>query len=468
MAFQHHPLCFSLDAQPAATRNWEYGLRQRIRSWWFDMQQGLWFFPSLMTCAAVVLAFAMLALDRGAFAQRQIQSRWFFEGGAEGARGVLTTIAGTMITVATTVFSITIVTLQLGASQLSPRILRGFTADRGNQLVLGTFIATFAYTLLVLRTVQSESADRQVFVPAASVSLAMLLALTAIGSLIYFFHHATRTIQASVVIERTVEDTFGLIEARLAQDTEPDKTVVSEVVPGDDQVNVSAGRSGYVTSIDIEALLDVATTFGLVISVSSSIGSHVLSTTSLAAFPSASLHHLSGEDRESLERMIRQAFEVEIERTLEHDLRLGFRQISDMAVKALSPGINDSAIATTCVDRLGEVLSRARHLRCESRFWPTTDGQGGVHATSIGLQDIVDECLPQIRHYGAGDVVVMLHLLGVLREIARDAGAGSGGLIAAQVRLIVEEATATLILPADRQAIHEAARWAEQGEAPVS
>jgi uncharacterized membrane protein len=151
-----------------------------------------------------------------------------------------------MITVATTVFSITIVTLQLGASQLSPRILRGFTADRGNQLVLGTFIATFAYTLLVLRTVQSESADRQVFVPAASVSLAMLLALTAIGSLIYFFHHATRTIQASVVIERTVEDTFGLIEARLAQDTEPDKTVVSEVVPGDDQVNVSAGRSGYV------------------------------------------------------------------------------------------------------------------------------------------------------------------------------------------------------------------------------
>src|SRR5688572_5827070 len=108
-----------------------------------------------MTLAAAVLAFTMIWLDQEVLADRNISSWWVFEGGAEGARGVLTAIAGTMITVATTVFSITIVALQLGASQFSPRILRGFTRDRGNQLVLGTFIATFVYTLLVLRTVQS-------------------------------------------------------------------------------------------------------------------------------------------------------------------------------------------------------------------------------------------------------------------------------------------------------------------------
>ncbi|MBA2468951.1 MAG: DUF2254 domain-containing protein, partial [Chloroflexia bacterium] len=174
-------------------------MRQRFRTWWFDLQYTLWFVPSLMTLTAVVLAFVMLRLDREALAEEEIHRWWFFEAGAEGARGVLSTIAGTMITVATTAFSITIVALQLGSSQFSPRILRGFTRDRGNQLVLGIFIATFAYTVLVLRSIRSESADFEVFVPSASVSLAILLAFAAIGSLIYFFHHAARAIQASVV-----------------------------------------------------------------------------------------------------------------------------------------------------------------------------------------------------------------------------------------------------------------------------
>ncbi len=133
---------------------------QRLSSWWFSLQDTLWFIPAIMTTGAVILAIGAVQFDQHEVLGRHVRTWWLFGGGAEGARGVLSTIAGTMMTVATTAFSITIVALQLGSSQFSPRILRGFTGDRGNQLVLGAFIATFVYSLLVLRSVRSETADR--------------------------------------------------------------------------------------------------------------------------------------------------------------------------------------------------------------------------------------------------------------------------------------------------------------------
>ncbi len=438
---------------------------QRMRSWWFDLQQGLWFVPSVMTAVAAILAFVMIRLDEEVLADRNLQSWWFFEGGAEGARGVLTAIAGTMITVATTVFSITIVALQLGASQFSPRILRGFTRDRGNQLVLGIFIATFVYTLLVLRTVQSESADLRVFVPATSVTLAMLLAFTAIGSLIFYFHHATRTIQASVVIDRAANDTLTLIDARLGQAARADTTAVaaSETVTHEDLLEVAAGRSGYITAIDTDALLELAGKHQILITIGAHVGAHVLSSTSLATTPQASLSSFSDAHRDRITQQIRKAFEIEIERTLENDVLLGFRQLADIAVKALSPGINDPTTAVTCIDRLGEALLQARHFRRETAYRGGSDGQGGIRQTSIGFADIVGECLPQIRHYAAGDVVVVCHLLHVLQDVqavADNANTDATDVLAHQARLIVEEANETLTVAADRYQVREAGHWA--------
>ncbi|MBA3276797.1 MAG: DUF2254 domain-containing protein, partial [Chloroflexia bacterium] len=396
-------------------------MRQRFRSWWFDLQYTLWFVPSLMTLAAVVLAFVMIRLDREVLADADIHRRWLFEGGAEGARGVLSTIAGTMITVATTAFSITIVALQLGSSQFSPRILRGFTRDRGNQLVLGIFIATFAYAVLVLRSIRSESSDSEVFVPSAAVSLAILLAFAAIGSLIFFFHHATRAIQASVVIERAVQDTFKLIDARLTRDAEEDGTVAASASAGGDTIAIVAGDSGYLISIDLDTLLDIAESHGLVLTVFPQVGDHLLSITSLAAIPAPGVESLSPDDRGVLEKEVRKAFRIDMERTVEHDLLLGFRQLSDIAVKALSPGINDPTTASLCIDRIGEALTRVRGLRADTRFRAAPGGTGGVCYTVIGLDDILNECIPQIRHFGAGDVLVGERLLTVLGAVAAGA-----------------------------------------------
>lgn len=437
----------------------------RVKSWWFGLQYTLWFIPAIMTIVALLLANLTLYVDRQAVTGEGFHAWWVFEGGAEGARGVLSTIAGTMITVATTAFSITIVAIQLGSSQYSPRILHGFTGDRGNQLVLGTFIATFAYTVLVLRSVRSETADQVVFVPALSVTVSIVLAFVAIGSLIYFFHHATRTIQASAVIERAAEDTFGLIDDRLSDGNERTDEGVIETVERHDMVPFLSRKSGYVSAIDVGRLAEVGSKHGVVISLPVQVGMHLLSNTPVAQIPNSSLANMEDNDRESLGAAIRAAISIGMERTLEHDLLLGFRQLSDIAVKALSPGINDPTTAVTAIDRMGEALLRVRETSSTTVFQWGSQKTGGVRFETIGLQNVLDESIPQIRHFGASDVMVMMHLLKVLGMIADGASTETKVLLEDQAQAVVDESTATLTLAADQARVRQAAKWmAREGE----
>lgn len=434
-------------------------MRQRFRSWWFDLQSTLWFIPAIMTSVATVLALALLRLDQRVLNGHEITTWWLFEGGAEGARGVLSTIAGTMITVVTTAFSITIVALQLASTQFSPRILKSFTSDRGNQLVLGMFIATFAYTVVVLRAVRSELSDQVAFVPSMSVTVAILLAFAAIGSLIYFFHHASRAIQASVVIERAAQDTFTLIAASQHQEEEWQGEGVASVVPRDDIIEIAAKRSGYITSIDTTCLLNIAGEHGVLLSLVVQVGDHLLSNTTLVTVPTASVRHMTEDAHDAIENSVRKAFDIDMERTLEFDILLGFRQLADIAIKALSPGINDPTTATTAIDRLGEALLRARDFRAETRFQPAPSGQGGLRQTTIGLGQMLDQCLPQIRHYGAADVIVITHLLRVVGEVAKGADAGTHDLLMNHAQIILDRSAEVVSLPADRQRLREAAAW---------
>ncbi|HEY9737247.1 MAG TPA: DUF2254 domain-containing protein, partial [Trichocoleus sp.] len=162
-----------------------------------------WFVPTVMAASAIALAFGLVALDRTTPQDLEGLS-WIYQGGADGARAVLSAIAGSMVTVAATAFSITIVALQLASSNYGPRLLRNFMQDRGNQVVLGTFIATFIYCLLVLRTIRGE--DYQLFVPQVSVTVGVMLAILSIGVLIYFIHHASTIIQVSHIIAEVSHD----------------------------------------------------------------------------------------------------------------------------------------------------------------------------------------------------------------------------------------------------------------------
>ena len=435
----------------------------RLSSWWYSLQDTLWFIPGLMTAGAMILSIVMLQFDRTVLPAQRLHTWWLFEGGAEGARGVLSAIAGTMMTVATTAFSITIVAVQLGSSQFSPRILRGFTGDRGNQLVLGAFIATFAYSLLVLRSVRTATSDGQIFVPSASVSLAIVLALVSIGSLIYFFHHATRGIQASVIIERAATDTFGLIKQAL--DAEAEQTGAHPDLPGGrPMVEVLANKSGYITGRNTEALFHLADEFGGTLVVHVAIGDHLFTGTKLASLFAMSDVDTAevSDDLDKIEQKVQSAFTIDMERSLEQDVRLGFRQLADIAVKALSPGINDPTTATICIDRLGEALVRSRGIFNGFQSRSKDDGHSRLLWPQPGFEAFLGTSVQQIRHFGASDATVMAHLLHTLGVLADGADSETRDNIVAQANATLEEAMLTIEIPIDRARVRSSAEWMAQ------
>ncbi|MGP1388031.1 MAG: DUF2254 domain-containing protein, partial [Thainema sp.] len=158
---------------------------------WNSLRFSYWFLPSLMAIGGVGLALIALTIDQTDVVQTDTLS-WLYQGGPDGARALLSAVAGSMMTVAATAFSITIVALQLAAANFGPRLLRNFMKDQGNQIVLGTFIATFLYCLMVLRKVYGE--DYEAFVPHISVTVGIMLSFASISVLIYFIHHASTII----------------------------------------------------------------------------------------------------------------------------------------------------------------------------------------------------------------------------------------------------------------------------------
>lgn len=183
---------------------------QALRTLWLALKDSLWFVPALMVCSAVAAAVVLIELQT--VPDTDLAQRWprLLGAGAEGARGMLSAIATSMITVAGVVFSITIVALSMAARQYSPRVLRNFVADRPTQVVLGAFVAVFAYCLVVLRTIRGP--DEGAFVPSFAVLGGVVLAFCAVGLLIYFIHHLALEIQMSSIVSRIGHDTRRTID----------------------------------------------------------------------------------------------------------------------------------------------------------------------------------------------------------------------------------------------------------------
>lgn len=434
---------------------WEWIDRKRD-----ELGDTLWLVPSICTVVAVILAFGLVRLDESAdLGDRATSSPWLFGGGAEGARGVLSAIAGTMIAVAATVFSITILTLQLASSQFTPRVLRHFTGDRGVQLVLGVFIGTFTYALMVMRSVHSEAEDRVRFVPVVSVSVGVLLALVAIGMLIYQIHHVARMIQAAVVVDRaareTIEEIGKLDHPRGGSGDGRTSIADPGAWPSAMEAGtwVAADRGGYVMAVDVDGLLSWAAEHDAAIRVAPARGSFVTPGEKMLLVVPA--RELSEKDQE----VLRGAVALGLERTMRGDPAFGVRQLSDIAIKALSPGINDPTTAQACIDRLGEVVARAAASGSVGDRTHLRDGVR-LHVAGTGFDELVGIAFAQIRHYGAADATVMRHLVATLGTVAGLVDPGLHGALAREAGLAVESAREKIAIPEDVARIEAAAAWA--------
>ena len=238
-------------------------LRTLLLHYWDRLRSSFWFVPASMACLAVALALSAVELDGSVNDEWLQQLSWSYSGGAEGASLLLNTVAGSMIAIAGTVFSMTLVALSLASSQLGPRMLRNFMRDTTNQVVLGTFVATFLYCLLVLRTIRrGEEVD---FVPHLSVTIGMLLAIISVGVLIYFIHHISVSIQADQVVARVGRELDDAIDRLYPGDIGKPASKVMASGEADlpeafvrNAKPVGSTEDGYLQLIDADTLINLA------------------------------------------------------------------------------------------------------------------------------------------------------------------------------------------------------------------
>ncbi|MBE0536026.1 MAG: DUF2254 domain-containing protein [Phycisphaerae bacterium] len=394
-------------------------MKTRLRNMWELVRTSLWFTPALMVSSAIVLSVALVTADEMLDVDPHDVFAFVYNVGPDGAREVLSTIAGSIMTVAGVAFSVTIVALTLASSQFGPHVLRNFMKDKGNQFVLGTFIATFIYCLLVLRTIHTVGDSD--FVPAIAVTFAMVLAIVNVGVLIFFVHHISVAIQADTVISsifhELVEDLHRLFPEELGEEPpENENNAAPQPIPEDwpqaDYVN--APRSGYLQAIDSENLMETARKHDLLLYLRYRPGDYIAAGSSLATVR-------CGEklDRHLAESMAK-SFIVGSQRTPEQDAEFGIHQLVEVAVRALSPSINSPYTAITCVDRLGSVLCFLTRSEFPSSCRYDDDGQLRVIARPMTFSGITNAAFDQIRQYGRTSVAVTVRLLETLRRVAAE------------------------------------------------
>lgn len=393
------------------------GMKTRLFHLLDRFRSSYWFLPSLLSILAGAAAVAAVRVDV-ALADVPLGSfTWIRTAGAEGARAVLGTVAGSMITIAGVVFSITIVALSLASSQFGPRLLANFMRDRGNQLVLGTFIATFIYCLVVLRSV--SAVEERTFVPHFSVMIAVGLAFASVGVLIYFMHHASTSIQAAHVISLVGEDLDEVVrkyfpERNGERDAEPPGA--GEPPDGFREASepVAATGGGYVQTIDLEGLTELASKHGLVVRLLRRQGQFVTAGSPLALVAPAP----ESDDAGDLGRKINHAFLYGDERTVSEDPEFAIEQLVEVAVRALSPGVNDPFTAVRCIDRLGASLGLIARRRLPSFCRLDPDGNPRVYERRLNYSGICEAAFNQIRQYGGSSVAVTLRLLECIAALA--------------------------------------------------
>lgn len=434
-------------------------MRVRLLGWLDRLGSSYWFLPTLMALGALALSLVTLAIDRAVGPARlPLFASLAGMNQPDGARALLSTVAGSLITVAGVVFSMTLVGLSLATQHFGPRLVGNFMRDRGNQLVLGTFIATFLYCLMVLRTVRSADTQLGVtaFVPHLSVAVALALTLASLGVLIYFIHHTAESVQVSFVLARVGRALTQQILAfpeleREALDRPNGRSASAatrtatagerpELPEGFEReaVSLRAQRTGYVQAIDMEGLVGLAREHDAVVRLHHPPGSFLMLDGPLAdVFPAAAGEGLSGR--------VDGYYVLGAVRTPAQDPYFLFDQMLEVALRALSPGVNDPFTAMACIDRIADAVNLLARRELPSPYQTDDDGALRVIYPRPEIGELVSHLFGELRAYASGDPMVAQHLAVTLRHL--QASTVSRALERAadsEVRRLLESAVARL------------------------
>ncbi|WP_260924505.1 DUF2254 domain-containing protein [Novosphingobium sp. 9] len=416
-----------------------------LRSNWFAIRASYWFYPALFAIAALVLAQVLVHADRVGAAEWISRTPWLTPARPDGASNMLSVLASAMIGIASTVFSITIAAVAYVSGTYGPRLLTNFMEDRGNQLSLATFVGTFVYAICVLRAVRAEDeqapsmADAAAthlpgFVPQLSLLVGFALMIVAVGVLVYFLHHVPSSIRINTVLENIGERLMREIAARFPHEgaMEPQPLVPRRGLA------VRAKTAGYIRLIELGALADIAGRKGLHVQVRQRVGDFV--------HPGIPLLEVEGHDLdEQTALQMRGCFAFGGARTPEQDLEFSIDELVEIALRALSPAVNDPFTAITATHWLSATTAEfgRRNLRIEE--WHNEDGNCPVELPPADFAHFLERGFIAARTSFASTrqtaLVAMESLAGVAQQVA---GAERRARVIAEIEMLASQAIETL------------------------
>ncbi len=410
----------------------------RLLTFWYAVRSSLWALPLAVVIVAAGLAYAALTV------RLDVGHVWFlFSGSGKQAPQFLSSLMTAMITMATLAISITMVVLTLAAQQLGPRLIRNFMASRRTQASLGLFIGTVVYLVLVLR----DAYGARHSVPNLAVTGGTLLVLVCVITLLLFVHHLAR----SIVADNIIEDVGRELDANIAR-LLPDKDAERTPRPRGEGKPVPLAAGGYVQAIDYDGIATAAAEADAVVTLSLRAGQHRI-TGALAAT-------VTPADRagDALCASIREGVVVGAERTTVQDLEFSIRQLVEVALRALSPGINDIYTALAVINRLTLSIRNIMTRGAPQAVWCDADGAPRVVAPVSTFKGIADAAFNQIRQNGFGKPAVLIHLAEKIGELLLQAGADHRPALEKHLQLVLAAGRRTIEDDADLKILEARAR----------
>jgi len=382
---------------------------------WGELKATFWFIPVIIIITSILLSIVLVYIDGYIRFSQDGIGRFFFVNSTDSARSILSTISAAMMGVAGTVFSITLVALTLASSQFGPRLIKNFMYIRLNQVVLGAYISTYLYCLLVLNAI--KDGNDYTFVPSISILVAIVAAMANIILLIIFIHRIAVSIQADNVvsdisnfISRQVEKLFP---EKMSEAEDGEENTDSSIAISAYQIRTSikSPKSGYLQYIDSGALMKIVSRNDSLLDLHHRPGGHLVKGMTMGTLYSNDVW-----EKDELKTLLNQ-FVIGKTKTAQQDLEFSIHQMVEIASRALSPGINDPYTAIACIDNLTATMSYLAQAKFPSKYRFDEEGNLRIIANPLDFEGVLDAAFNQIRQFSGGSPAVIIRLMEALTTI---------------------------------------------------
>jgi uncharacterized membrane protein len=390
---------------------------QKILFFWNELKSSFWFIPVLIITISVPAAMGFVYLDGTINLSQDGLKRFFFVSSADSARSILTTISGAMIGVAGTVFSVTLVALTLASSQFGPRLIKNFMYVRLNQVVLGSYVSTYLYCLIVLNSIKDM--DGFTFIPSISIFLAIIIAVVNIILLIVFIHQIAMSIQANKVISDIHEFVSSQVKTlfpdELGVESDAKNSIQADTIKSQSETitYIKSTKSGYLQYIDSESLLDIMMAENSLLELNVKPGDYIVENIEIGK-----IYHSRKTDENKLAN-VSSHFIIGKSRTSQQDFEFSIHQMVEIASRALSTGVNDPYTAIACIDNLTAIMSDLAQINFPSKYRFDKENELRVIAVTLSFEGILDAAFNQIRQFSTGSSAVIIRLMEALLTISQ-------------------------------------------------